>query len=45
MVSDHPTKSGCHMHCGSGVLFQVSHVILQDHAIKRSFDLMGGTSH
>ena len=39
-VSYHPTKFGVHRHCGSGGMFLLFHVILQDHVAK-----FGGHRH
>ena len=45
MVIHHPAKFGGHMLCGCGyVTVLVCHVVLQDHAIKRSCDFMGSSS-
>ena len=42
IVSQHPTMCGDHTHCCSGeIMVVVSHVILQDHAMKRYCDFMG----
>ena len=43
-MSYHPAKFGGHSHFGSeGIMNLVCHVILQDHVIKVSYDVMGGS--
>ena len=42
MVSHKPAKFGGYMHCGSeDIVILVCHVMLQDHVIKWSCDLIG----
>ena len=42
--SHHPVKFGGHRYCGSGdIIVLACHVITQDHMIKQSCDLMGGS--
>ena len=42
LPSHHPSKFGSHWHFGGRyIIFLVCHVILQDHAIKGSYDFLG----
>ena len=41
MVMYRPMKFGGHKHFGSGDMFSINHVILEDHVIKESCDFIG----
>ena len=44
-VMSKPTTFDDHKHHGSGNIFLICQVILRDHVIERSLNLMGGTPH
>ena len=44
MVSHYPAKFATHRHCGSGDMFLVFHVNLQDHFIIDLWDFTDGSS-